>query len=134
MLLVEDSLTDIELIQEALSDAGCLVPIHVAMDGEEALKYLADEKNPRPDLILLDLNLPKLSGIEVLQRLKQDVKTRRIPVVMMTTSRRDEDIKSAYHNYVNAYVRKSHEYVELVQAVRRTHDFWFGAAELVKDV
>src|SRR5574340_936742 len=107
ILIVEDNPADVRLTQEAFKDAKILNNIHVAKDGVEAMAYLHREDGhrdaPMPDLILLDLNLPKKDGREVLREIKSDEGLKRIPVVVLTTSADDKDIHSAYDMFVNAY-------------------------------
>ena len=110
ILMVEDNPGDVRLTQEALKDAKVLVTLNVATDGDEALKYLRRQPPyaaaTRPDLILLDLNLPTRDGREVLAAIKSDDSLKRIPVVILTTSRAEEDVMRAYQLNVNCYVTK----------------------------
>lgn len=129
ILLVEDSQDDVELTLRALK-AKDYIDITVVRDGAEALDYL-HAKGPYegrgsalPDLVLLDLNLPKLSGIEVLKDLRQSDATRLLPVVMLTTSRQERDIAESYSGGVNSYVRKPVDYAEFVEAVNNLGVYW----------
>ncbi len=125
ILLVEDNRDHAELARIQLDKNG--YEIEIAESGEAALERVSN--NPLPDLILLDVGLPGISGLEVLQHLKEDLETRKIPVVMLTSSRDPDVVASAYNHHVNAFVRKPFDlarFVEMVQAVDR---FWLGLAE-----
>ena len=128
ILLVEDSPTDIELTERALRRAKVANELHYVTDGESALRFLRNEGEfaaaQRPDLILLDLKLPGMSGLEVLAEIKADQHLRKIPVIVLTTSTADEDVTGAYANYVNAYVRKPIDFRELIEVVRTIESFW----------
>jgi len=134
LLLVEDSPDDVLLTREALRDATFPTRLHVVEDGEAALAFMRREDEyaeaPRPDLILLDLNLPRLSGIEVLQALKSDPELKRIPVVVLTTSASERDVDQAYEEHVNAYVRKPLELDAFMQVVRLVDEYWLGVVTL----
>jgi CheY-like chemotaxis protein len=130
ILLVEDSPTDVELTREALAEARIANELTVARDGVEALEILRDSGSARPDLVLLDLNLPRLSGIEVLREVKDDPQLRTIPIVVLTTSRADEDVLEAYRNHVNAYVRKPVDFDEFMEKIRTIERFWFSIVTL----
>jgi two-component system, chemotaxis family, response regulator Rcp1 len=133
ILLVEDSLSDIRLIREALKETPVLVDITVAHDGVEATDYLRKaetELAARPDLILLDLNLPRKNGLEVLAEIKASPTLKEIPVLIMTSSRADRDIKEAYRLNANCYIAKPSELAEFVHVLRGIEDFWFGTATL----
>lgn len=134
ILLVEDNPGDVRLIQEALKDARIHVHISVAPDGLEALAMLRREGEHSgrtlPDLVLLDLNLPKMSGHEVLARIKQDEALRKIPVVIVTSSQADRDIAASYDLHANCFVTKPvdlDQFFDVVQAIR---DFWFVIVKL----
>jgi CheY-like chemotaxis protein len=133
ILLVEDSPTDVELTREALAEARIANELTVARDGVEALEILRDSGSARPDLVLLDLNLPRLSGIEVLREVKDDPQLRTIPIVVLTTSRADEDVLEAYRNHVNAYVRKPVDFDEFMEKIRTIERFWFSIVTLPSD-
>ena len=134
MLLVEDSPTDVLLIQEALLLAKVLNTLHVVEDGVEALAFLRREGTypaaPRPDLIILDLNLPRMNGREVLATIKADPKLKVIPVVVLTTSNAEEDILRAYGQHANCYVVKPLDFENFVGAVQSIQQFWFSVVTL----
>ena len=117
VLLVEDNLGDIRLMQEALRDTGSL--IHVTRDGEQALKFLRQEspyqKAPRPEMVLLDLNLPRKGGREVLASVKEDPLLRHIPILVLSTSTSEEDIGRAYALHANCYIPKALDMEALAQ-------------------
>ncbi len=131
ILLVEDNLDDIMITKKALSEAKIVNELHVVRDGQEALDFLqhrgahADAAgSPKPGLILLDLNLPKLNGVEVLTRIKHDAQLRRIPVIMLTVSKRDEDIVRSYDNGCNSFIQKPVEFDRFVQLVKDIGLYW----------
>lgn len=134
VLLVEDSPTDVLLTQEALETAKLLTELHIVEDGVEAVAFLRQEGKyagvPRPDLILLDLNLPKKDGREVLAEIKNDPKLRLIPVVVMTVSKAEEDILKAYGLHANCYVTKPVHFESFVEVVRAIESFWFTVVTL----
>jgi two-component system response regulator len=134
ILLVEDSPTDILITQEALAGAKLLNRLHVVEDGVAALAFLRREAQyaaaPRPDLILLDLNLPKKSGQEVLAELKADNDLKLIPVVILTTSKAEEDIIKSYGLHANCYIAKPVGFTSFVEVVRAIEQFWFGVVVL----
>lgn len=130
ILLVDDSPTDVLLTREALRDAGLVNELVVAEKGDEALRLLTDPGGERPNLILLDLNLPGMSGLELLRRIKDCPELRSIPVVVLTTSTADEDVTSAYRFYVNAYVRKPVSFQAFMEAVREIGTFWLSLVVL----
>jgi CheY-like chemotaxis protein len=134
ILLVEDSPGDVRLTQEALRDAKIANELHVADDGEAAMRFLRREGEhtdaPRPDLILLDLNLPRKDGREVLEELKSDGALRRIPVIVLTTSVADRDIARSYDLHVNCYITKPIDLGEFIQVVRSIEDFWLQLVRL----
>jgi chemotaxis family two-component system response regulator Rcp1 len=134
VLLVEDSPTDVLLTQEALESAKLLTQLHVVEDGVEAVAFLHKEGKyadaPRPDLILLDLNLPKKDGREVLAEIKSDPRLRLIPVVVMTVSRSEEDILRAYGLHANCYVTKPVHFESFVTVVQAIENFWFTVVTL----
>ena len=134
ILLVEDNPGDVRLTQEALRDAKVRNNMYVARDGEDATAFLRQAGEyadaPRPDLILLDLNLPKKNGREVLKEIKSDADMRRIPVVVLTTSRAEEDIIKAYDLNANCYVTKPVDLDQFVQVVRSIEDFWLTIVKL----
>jgi two-component system, chemotaxis family, response regulator Rcp1 len=134
ILLVEDNPADVRLTQEALRESKLSNRLHAVGDGEQALRFLRREgehaESPRPDLVLLDLNLPRLSGREVLAQVKADPDLRRIPVVVLTTSEAEEDIVRSYDLHANAYVRKPVDFHQFTDVVRLIEDFWFTVVKL----
>ncbi len=134
ILLVEDSPDDIDLTIEALEEGKLKNNLNVVMDGEEALAYLKKKGKfksvPTPDLILLDLNLPKLDGREVLKEIKEDSNLRMIPVIVLTTSKADEDIMRAYDLHANCYVTKPVDFSSFVEVVKKIEGFWFSIVKL----
>ncbi|MBN3962679.1 response regulator [Nostoc sp. NMS8] len=136
ILLVEDSPEDADLTVEILGDAKVLNRIHVVEDGVEALKFLRQQGDyanaPRPDLILLDLNLPRKDGREVLAELKADPDLKLIPVVVLTTSGADEDILRTYTLNANCYVTKPVSLEEFAKVIRSIEFFWLVAVKLPK--
>jgi two-component system, chemotaxis family, response regulator Rcp1 len=134
ILLVEDNPGDARLTQEAMRDSKMLNLIHVVEDGVEAMAFLRREgrysEAPRPDLILLDLNLPKKDGRAVLAEIKVDPELRRIPVVVLTTSRSEEDVLKAYDLHANAYVTKPVDLEQFMRIVALIDDFWFNVVTL----
>lgn len=134
ILLVEDNPADVQLTVEALRDARVHNNLHVAGDGEEALLFLRRRNEyaeaPRPDLVLLDLNLPRKSGREVLADIKADPDLRRIPVIILSTSSNDDDIASAYDLAANCYVTKPVDLDEFLGVVRAIDSFWLSLAKL----
>lgn len=134
ILLVEDSPSDIDLTREALEDTKVHNNLSVATDGVEALAFLRKEGKfadaPHPDLILLDLNLPKKDGREVLAEIKADERLRRIPVVVLTTSEAERDIVESYNLHANCYVRKPVDLDAFIQVVRSIDNFWLAIVKL----
>jgi CheY-like chemotaxis protein len=124
VLLVEDDLADVLLVEEALSEMEVAPSLERVGDGVEALAYLEDESRTRPDLIVLDLNMPRMGGAELLSRLKADDRTRAIPVVVLTTSGAPQDINAAYHDYASAYVIKPVALEDFTAAVRSIDVFY----------
>lgn len=137
VLLVEDSPTDAFMIREILSQLQVQHRLHVAEDGIHALAFLRREgayrDAPRPDLILLDLQLPRKSGQEVLSEIKADESLRTIPVVVLSSSRADADIAAAYREFANSYVNKPIDYEEFAEALRLIERFWLGLAIRAKE-
>jgi chemotaxis family two-component system response regulator Rcp1 len=134
ILLVEDSPDDVLFTREALVDADLPHRLSVARDGEEAMAFLRREGDhgdaPVPDLILLDLNLPRKDGREVLTEVKGDAGLREIPIVVLTTSSSDEDIMHSYRSYVNSYIRKPVTFEKFVEAVQAIGRYWFSLVTL----
>ena len=134
ILLVEDSSTDIMMAREALAEAKVLNHLSVIENGEEALRFLRRQEPfadaPRPDLILLDLNLPRRSGQEVLDAIKTDEALKRIPVVILTTSRADQDVLQAYDLHANCYISKPLDFGQFAEVVRSIEQFWLCVVAL----
>jgi CheY-like chemotaxis protein len=137
ILMVEDNPGDVRLTREALREAKVRNHIHVATDGVEALAFLRRQGRyadvPRPDVILLDLNLPKKDGREVLAEIKADPNLRRIPVVILTSSEAEEDILKAYNLHANAYVAKPVDLEKFIAVVKSIEDFWLEIVKLPPD-
>jgi CheY-like chemotaxis protein len=137
ILLVEDNTADVRLTEEALKEGKVRNRLHVARDGEEALAILRRQGShaghPRPDLILLDLNLPRKDGREVLSEIKADESLRRIPVVVLTTSRADEDVLRSYHLHANCYIAKPVELDQFLSVIRTIDHFWLNVVTLPPD-
>ena len=134
VLMVEDNPGDVRLTEECLKDFRVDNNLHVVQDGEEAIDFLRRGDRfslvPKPDLILLDLNLPKKDGREVLADIKKDSTLRRIPVVVLTTSSAEEDILKAYDLQANCYITKPVDLDAFSSVLRSVQDFWFGVAKL----
>jgi CheY-like chemotaxis protein len=134
ILLVEDNPGDVRLTKEALRDGKVRNNLNVAKDGVEALEFLRREGRhanaPRPDLILLDLNLPRMSGREVLAEIKQDPELSTIPVVVLTTSQAEQDIVKAYELNANCYVTKPVDLDQFITVVKSIEDFWLTIVRL----
>jgi CheY-like chemotaxis protein len=134
ILLVEDSPGDVRLTREALRDAKICNELHVVRDGVSALAYLRGEGEhagaPRPDIVLLDLNLPRKDGREVLEEMKADDELRRIPVIVLTTSVAEGDVLRSYDLHVNAYVTKPLDLDGFVAVVRSIESFWLSIVRL----
>ena len=134
ILLVEDNPGDVRLAREGLSECKIRNNLHVVDDGVKAMAFLRrqDEyaRAPRPDLVLLDLNLPRKDGREVLREVKEDEKLRTIPVVVLTTSKAEEDILKSYSLHANCYVTKPMGLEQFLDVVRSIEDFWFTIVKL----
>jgi len=134
VLMVEDNPDDVDLTREALKDAKVHCDMHVVEDGVEALDFLRRQGRygaaVRPDIILLDLNLPRRDGREVLTEIKTDGNLLSIPVVVITTSAAEEDILRAYNNHVNCYITKPVDFDQFVKVVKSIEDFWFTVVKL----
>lgn len=134
ILLVEDNQADVRLTQEAIAGTGMGISMDVVTDGDEALAYLrragpfADA--PRPVLILLDLNLPRLDGKQVLAEIKSDPDLRTIPVIVLTTSAAAPDVESAYHGHANCYIVKPLTFADFGRAMERIGSFWLDLVAL----
>jgi CheY-like chemotaxis protein len=137
VLMVEDNPGDVRLTQEALREAKVRNNIYVVTDGVEALAFLRRQGRyanvPRPDVILLDLNLPKKDGREVLAEIKADPNLGRIPVVVLTSSEAEEDILKAYNLHANAYVAKPVDLEKFIAVVKAIEDFWLEIVKLPAD-
>jgi two-component system response regulator len=134
VLMVEDSPTDAELTLEALEDAKVKVNLHVVTDGVMAMDFLKRRGDyadaPRPDLVLLDLNLPKKDGREVLEEMREDPALAIIPVVILTTSEDENDVRRAYQARANCYVTKPVDFDRFIEVVRMIDSFWFTVVKL----
>jgi CheY-like chemotaxis protein len=134
VLLVEDSPGDVRLTQEAFRDANRAVNLHVATDGVEAMEFLRKQgahlNAPRPDLILLDLNLPKMDGREVLVHIKEDQNLKTIPTVILTTSDAEADIVKSYQLQANCYLTKPVQLDAFETLVKSINDFWLTKVKL----
>ena len=129
VLLVEDNEADVVLLQEALREGGVDLDLSVALDGEQAMDDLRGA-DVLPDFVLLDLNLPRKDGREVLAEMKSDPALSEVPVIVLTTSQSPGDIAFAYRNHANAYVRKPNGLDQLIDVTRAIRDFWVAAATL----
>jgi two-component system, chemotaxis family, response regulator Rcp1 len=134
LMLVEDSPADIRLAQEVLREAAFPHILQIARDGEQALRMLRKHAEysslPEPDLILLDLNLPRKDGREVLREIKQDNKLRHIPVLVLSTSRADSDVLACYHAHANCYLTKPVDLAEFGRLAQLIREFWLGVVQL----
>jgi len=134
ILLVEDNPGDVRLTLEAFKEAKVSNHIHVVMDGVAAMDFLKRKGEyadaVRPDIILLDLNLPKKDGREVLAEIKEDPEIKRIPVVVMTTSKDEEDILTTYEKHTNAYITKPVELDKFLKVVKSIENFWLSVVTL----
>lgn len=134
VLLVENSTGDVRLTQEAFLHSGRAVRLHLALDGVEAMAFLRREgihaEAPRPDLILLDLNLPRLDGREVLAQIKSDEDLKAIPVIVLTTSEADEDILISYRLQANCYLRRPAQWDAFDGLIKSINSFWFRRAKV----
>ncbi len=137
VLLVEDNPGDVQLTQIALEDSKISVNLNVARDGVEAMAFLRKEGQykivPTPDIILLDLNLPRKDGREVLAEIKEDRILRRIPVVVLTTSGSEEDVLRAYNLCANCYITKPVDFDQFVKIVHSIESFWFTVVKLPQE-
>lgn len=134
ILLVEDNPGDVLLTRRALKDGKIYTHLHVVEDGEEAMEFVRQQgrysEAPLPDLILLDLNLPKMDGREVLNLLKADEKLKRIPVVVLTSSKAEEDVLRAYNLCANCYITKPVDFDQFFRVVKAIEDFWLSIVTL----
>jgi CheY-like chemotaxis protein len=134
ILLVEDNEGDIGLVEEVFQEAKIRNNLYVAEDGEEAMLFLHKEGKfsdvPRPDIILLDLNLPRKDGREVLKEIKEDDSLKRIPVVVLTTSKAEEDILKSYNLHANSYITKPVDFNQFIKVIKSIEDFWLDVVKL----
>jgi two-component system response regulator len=136
ILLVEDNASDIELAKRALHKANIENPLIVAEDGQEALDYLfgigQDTENdalPMPGLILLDLNLPRVGGLEVLERIRKNERTRRLPVVILSSSKETGDVTTSYNFGANSYIRKPVDFQSFTETIKQLGSYWLELNE-----
>lgn len=139
ILLVEDNAADAHLIKEFLKDISIQTDLKIARDGKEALEFLYGQykhNNDKfnPDFVILDLNLPKMSGREVLKEIKCDDSLKKIPVMILTTSTAEEDIMECYNNYANCYITKPLDFDEFAKTMDSIKTFWFNTVELPKSL
>lgn len=134
LLLIEDGEADQQLVARALRSAKIKTDLYIVDNGEDGLAFLRGDdehgNNPRPDLILLDLNLPRIDGKQVLREIRADEKLKDIPVVMLTTSAEEHDITESYRLGVNAYITKPVEVQDFMESVRKLEEFWFDLVML----
>ncbi len=135
ILLVEDNEGDIVLAREVLDDIKIINKVAVARDGEEALNYLYNScnnqtKDALPDLVFLDINMPKVNGFEVLIKMKRDNLLKVIPVIMLTTSSAERDIRFSYENYANCFITKPVGMEEFMEVIQKIENFWISIAKL----
>jgi CheY-like chemotaxis protein len=134
ILLVEDNPADARLIKEVFKDTKTKNRLYVVKDGVEAMAFLNQELEytdiPRPDVILLDLNLPRKDGREVLKELKEDDILKRVPIVILTTSSAEEDIIRTYNNHANCYITKPVDFDQFLKVINSIEDFWLSVVKL----
>ncbi|MCU1369836.1 MAG: receiver box response regulator [Ilumatobacteraceae bacterium] len=134
ILLVEDNPGDVRLTREALRSAKVANELHVVGDGEEAIEFLRQRGRhhdaPRPDIVLLDLNLPRIDGAEVLEDIKSDVELSKIPIIVLTSSSAEVDIQQAYELHANCFISKPVDFTEFIEAVRSLEGFWLKIVRL----
>lgn len=137
VLLVEDNIGDSRLIQESFKDLKVPNILHIVKDGVEALQFLKKEDSfkdsVRPDIILLDLNLPRKNGFEVLSEIKQDEDLRTIPVIILTSSKSEIDIAKAYKYHANSYVNKPNDFLDYLKISEILEDFWFSTSVFIEN-
>ena len=136
ILLVEDSAGDVELMEEGLKEGKVLHHLNVARNGVEAIKFLRRQGKytdaAEPDIILLDLNMPRKDGREVLQEIKDDNQLKHIPVVILTTSQAEQDILKSYQLHANSYITKPVDLAQFFEVIKTLEDFWFVVVRLPK--
>lgn len=134
ILLVEDNPGDARLCKEALKESKVLNNLNIAKDGQEALDFVFKsgefKSAPTPDLIILDLNLPKVHGKDVLKKIKEDEITKKIPVVILTSSKAEEDIIRTYELHANSYITKPLDFDQFIEIVKELNQFWLGIVKL----
>jgi CheY-like chemotaxis protein len=132
ILLVEDNEGDILLTTEALEECKIVNKITIIKDGKAAIDFFEylNDKNDIPDIVLLDINLPKVSGQEVLVYIKNNNKYKQIPVIMLTTSSAEKDIMASYKNHVNCYITKPVEVMDFIKAITKIEDFWINIVSI----
>lgn len=138
VLLVDDCEDDIELVTLAIARAKLIIDLNVARDGEEAMDYLLKQKGyseaRTPDLVLLDINMPRMNGFEVLEQIKSNADLKKIPVVMLTTSREETDIIKSYNQHANCYLQKPLNFHSFVKMIEQFDHFWFSFVTLPRDI
>lgn len=138
LLLIEDNPADVRLTQEALKDSKLMVRLHHAEDGVQAMQFLRREPPfadaVQPDIILLDLNLPRKDGREVLAEIKADDRLKKIPVVVLTTSADEQDILTTYQLHANCYITKPVDFERFITIVKNIEEFWFSIVRLPRDI
>ncbi len=134
ILIVEDNSGDIVLTREAFDEVGLSEKVHISKEGEEAMRFLKKESPfenaPTPDIILLDLNIPKKDGREILADIKNDDELKAIPVIILTTSKSERDILSCYQSYANCYIEKPVDFDQFVDIIASIKDFWLNLVHL----
>lgn len=137
LLLVEDNPGDVRLIEEAFKQGRMNHTIHVVTDGEEAMNFMHQRAEhasaPRPDLVLLDLNLPKVAGMDVLATIKEDPDLKSIPVIVLTGSEAEQDVIESYENHTNACLTKPVDPTEFISLIRSFEEFWMRMVQLPPD-
>jgi CheY-like chemotaxis protein len=132
ILLVEDNPADVILMEEILDDAGIVINLNTATDGEEAMAYLRREgvyaEEPFPDMVILDLNIPRKHGLEVLREIKEDEKLKHIPVIILTTSKAESDIRKSYRMHANCYIVKPVGPEDFIRMMKSLETFWCHTA------
>jgi two-component system response regulator len=132
ILLVEDNPGDVILTQEAFFESRLSIMLETVENAEDALAYLRNDDKAVPDLVLMDINLPGMSGLEALTAIKEDLHLRRIPVVILTTSSSDQDVLHAYDHFANCYITKPVQFEDFQNVIKGLEDFWFTIVRLPK--